>query len=338
VLGNVGAVGKFGLTIFDDSVGCDDNKDPHPVDGKIYAGSNENGKYVSACSTYSDDYGPGAWYRFIGTGRPIKVSTCNKNTTAFATVLSVLSSTDGTCSPDKLVCLNTASGAESVYYSGCPAEAGSTGSMVSVDTTIPDRVYYASVLGNVGAVGKFGLTIFDDSVGCDDIKDPNLVESKPYAGSNENGKYVSACYTYSDDYGPGAWYRFTGTGRTIKVSTCNKNTTTFATVLSVLSSTDGTCSPDKLDCIGTASGFDSSYYSGCPAEVGSTGSMVSVDTIADRVYFVSVIGHAGAVGKFSLMIFDDSPAGRRRILPEVLAPAVVNEAVSDRMDGSFTIN
>jgi hypothetical protein len=330
VIGSAGAVGEFGLTIFDDSVGCEADKEPHPVDGKIYAGSNVNGKYVSACVAGRGE-GPGAWYRFKGTGRPIKVSTCNKNTTELATVLSVFSSTDGTCSPDKLDCVMTASGGGSTYYSACPAEVGSTGSTASVSTEL-DSIYYASVIGSVSTVGEFGLTIFDDSVGCEADKEPHPVDGKIYAGSNVNGKYVSACVAGRGE-GPGAWYRFIGTGRPIKVSTCNKNTTELATVLSVFSSTDGTCSPEKLDCVMTASGGGSTYYSACPAEVGSTGSTASVDTELNKVYYASVIGSAGSVGDFGLMIFDDSPA-RGRFLPEILAPAVI----SDRTDGSFTIN
>jgi hypothetical protein len=121
------------------------------------------------------------------------------------------------------------------------------------------------------------------------------------------------------------------------VSTCNKNTTELATVLSVFSSTDGTCGPEKLVCVMTASGGGSTYYSACPAEVGSTGSTASINTELDKVYYASVIGSGGTVGEFGLMIFDDSPA-RGRFLPEVLAPVVGNEVISDGTDGSFSIN
>jgi hypothetical protein len=236
---------------------------------------------------------------------------------------------DNTCSPDKLACEQTAGyGA----YSYCPSEVGSTGSKVSIKT-IADQVYFVSVIGYAGTVGDFGLSIFDDSVGCENDKEPHPVDGKVYPGSNENGTITSSC-DYYEDFGRGAWYRFIGNGRTIAVSTCNKNTTDFATVLSVFSSMDNTCSPGKLVCERTA-GYGA--YSNCPSEVGSTGSKVSIDTIADQVYFVSVIGKAGAVGDFGLSIFDDSPA-RRRILPEVLAPAVVNEVISDRTDGSFITN
>jgi hypothetical protein len=130
-----------------------------------------------------------------------------------------------------------------LYFSGCPTpEAGST---VSIETVL-NLVYYASVIGHEAVVGKFGLTVFDDSVGCEDDKEPHPFDGKVYAGSNVNGRYVSACDTYAGDYGRGVWYRFIGTGRPITVSNCKANTTDFATVLSVLSSKDGTCSPDKL--------------------------------------------------------------------------------------------
>jgi hypothetical protein len=83
----------------------------------------------------------------------------------------------------------------------------------------------------------------------------------------------------------------------------------------------------------TANGADdrsySDSYSRCPAEEGSYGSTVSVDTELGSVYYASVLGYAGTVGTFGLRIFDDIPDGQR-ILPE--------EVISYRTDGSFTIN
>jgi cell division septation protein DedD len=329
VIGSEDKVGEFGLTIFDDSVGCEDDKEAQPVDGVVYVGSNVNGAYASSCT---GEYGRGAWYRFIGTGRRITVSTCNeKTTTDVATVLSVLSSKDGTCGDDKLVCNKTASGYDIAEFSGCNTP--DTGSTVSIDTIL-NWSYYASVIGYEGAVGEFGLTIFDDSVGCEDDKEAQPVDEMETVGSNVNGTYVSACAT--GDYGRGAWYRFIGNGRRMTVSTCNEKTTTACTtILSVLSSKDGTCGDDKLVCNKTAAGYDIAEFSGCSTP--STGSTVSIDTILNSIYYASVIGYEGAVGEFGLMIFDDSPASRR-VLPEVLAPAFVNEVIADQTDGSFTIN
>jgi hypothetical protein len=193
--------------------------------------------------------------------------------------------------------------------------------------------YYASLIGHQGAVGTFGLTVFDDSVGCKADKEPHLVDGKIYAGSNENGTFVSACA--SADYGPGAWYKFIGTGRPMKVSTCNANTTDFATVLSVLSFKDGTCGSDKLDCLGTSLGYYSATYSGCNTPNGGTVSIP--ETVLNMTYYASVIGHEGAVGKFGLSIFEDSPASRR-ILPKVFAPALENEFTADQMDGLIAVN
>jgi hypothetical protein len=163
---------------------------------------------------------------------------------------------------------------------------------------------------------------------------PLPVDGMVTVGSNVNGTNVSACGT--GYYGRGAWYRFIGNGRRITVSTCNEKTTTdVATVLSVLSSKDGTCGDDKLVCNKTASGYASPYSSGCTP--GYTGTTVSIDTVLSSSYYASVIGYEDAVGEFGLAFFDDGPASRR-ILPKVSAPALVNEDIGDQTDGSFTDN
>jgi hypothetical protein len=296
VIGVTGAVGNFGLMMFDYGVGCEEDKVAQPVDGVVTVGSNVNGSYVLSCDGVN--YGRGAWSKFIGTGRRLAVSTCTGNT-RFATVLSVLSSTDGTCGDDKLTCI-------SASYSGCSSP--NTGSVVTIDAAA-GTTYYASVIGVAGAVGDFGLTIFDDTVGCEEDTEPKSVDGTVTVGSNVNGSYVLSCDGKS--YGRGAWCKFIGTGRPLTVSTCTGNTTGFATVLSVLSSTDGTCGDDKLTCMGSASGSAPAYSSGCTTP--NTGSIVNIDSVANTAYYVSVIGYGGAVGDFGLLIFDYIPSNRRTL-------------------------
>jgi hypothetical protein len=295
--------------------GVCDNAEVLTVDGVVTVGSNVNGSYVLACDTAyyggTQFNGHGAWYKFIGTGRPLTVSTCTKNTTDFATVVSVLSSTDGTCGDDKLECLGAASGSDGAYYSGCVTP--DTGSVVTIDS-VAGTTYYASVIGVTNAEGDFGFTIFDDGAGCEDgVAQP--VDGVVTVGSNVNGSYVLACdtayYGGTQFYGHGAWYKFIGTGRSVTVSTCNEETADFATVVSVLNSTDGTCGDDKLECMGAASGSDGAYYSGCNTP--DTGSMVTINSVAGTTYYASVIGYGEDVGSFGLSIFDDTPSRRRTL-------------------------
>ena len=240
VIGVADAVGDFGVTIFYNSAGCEDDKVAQPVDGTVTVGSNVNGSYVLSCNTKY--HGCCTWYKFIGTGRNVTVLTCNPNTTDFATVVSVLSSTDGTCGDDKLECIHTASGSDSAFFSGCAtpltrSATPLTGSVVTINS-VAGTSYYASVIGFEGLVGDFGLMICDDSAGCGDDIVAQPVDGTVTVGSNVNGHYVLSCDTQY--HGHGTWYKFIGTGRSVTVSTCTPNTTDFATVVSVLSSFDGT--------------------------------------------------------------------------------------------------
>ena len=118
------------------------------------------------------------------------VSTCNENTTDFAMVVSVLSSTDGTCGDDKLECMGTNSSSFGAYGSRCASP--DTGSVVTIDS-VAGTTYYASVIGFEGAVGDFGLTIFDDSTGCENDIVAQPVNGTVIVGSNVNGSYVLSC-------------------------------------------------------------------------------------------------------------------------------------------------
>jgi hypothetical protein len=180
----------------------------------------------------------------------------------------------------------------------------------------------------------------EDANGVCDNAELLAVDGMVTVGSNVNGSYVLACdtayYGGTQFNGPSAWYKFIGTGRPLTVSTCTKNTTDFATVVSVLSSTDGTCGDDKLECLGAASGSDGAYYSGCATP--DTGSMVTIDSVAGTTCYASVIGYGEDVGSFGLSIFDDTPSRRRNLARIALAPAHVNEDIGGRMDGSFAVN
>ena len=95
---------------------------------------------------------------------------------------------------------------------------------------------------------------------------------------------VNACRG-SNPVGPGAWYRFTGDGKPITVSTC-EGTNTFDTSISVFC---GPCGGNSQMCV--AANDD---------DCGNGGSRVTFCTLAGNTYYVLVTGFSSAIGTFDL--------------------------------------
>ena len=304
-----------------DNDSCENAAGPLTVDGRALIGSNVNAKTTGPlCET--NYVGPGVWSSFVGTGRRVMLSTCTDGTD-FDTVLAVYSTSDGTCGSRK--CIDVY---DEGYYenSWCPAKGRADA--ITVDT-VANELYYVAVIGDgFGTTGNFGLLAFDESNSCDNATGPLPVDGSITNGSNVNARMTGPlCET--NYVGPGVWYTFVGTGRRVMLSTCTDRTD-FDTVLAVYSTSDGTCG--SLKCIDV---YDEGYYenSWCPAK--GRADAITVDTVANELYYVAVIGDGfGTTGNFGLLAFDESNSCDNATGPLPVDGSITNGSnVNARMTG-----
>ncbi|MCB9184597.1 MAG: hypothetical protein H6591_11835 [Flavobacteriales bacterium] len=221
---------------------------------------------VDACGTSIT--APGAWFRLVGSGQEVVVTTCPDNT--YDTKLNVYA---GAC--DGLVCITGNDDIEQGVFcssAGFVAEEGIT--------------YYILVQGYDGATGDFEL-----SVTCTAITQDHCQGALPIAcGQTVQGSTADATADEVPECGtsitaPGVWYSFTGNGGQMILSTCPDNT--FDTKLNVYT---GPCSAPV--CV---AGNDDSV----PGVYCSTLAFTSTPGTA---YFVLVQGYDGATGTFDLSL------------------------------------
>jgi hypothetical protein len=240
------------------------------------------------CDGFDSDTG-GVWYRIIGNGLTMVVSTCSP-LTDFDTEVGVFV---GDC--DRLFCVG---GNDDI---GC--EANSLASQVAW-LSIPGEEYLIFVTECCSGPGTFQLT-----VDCYKESPPNdfCADAIPLSvPSSILGQTVTATTdAFVADCGqeaPGVWYAVVGTGGTMTATTCSLQST-YDTRIGVYCGTcfDLTCVADNDDSCGIDAGLAST---------------VEWCSVAGAAYFILVNGFDDEIGKFRLTVTSDSQPCQ----PEVECP------------------
>ena len=241
---------------------------------------------VGFCDT--SNTGPGVWYKFVGEGSEIVLSTCNQ--AAFDTKISIFS---GECGA--LICVE-----------GQDDAAGCAGYTTETDPVITEvgTTYYVLVHGFGTATGDFTLTLSCEA------PDPPENDICPTAIALECGQTVTGSTAYATDTGapgecettvtaPGVWYTVEGTGGAIELSTCGSF---YDTKLSVY---EGACG--NFDCVAGNDDDFSTINGGLdtcspPEEQNIFSSSLSFDSVVGTTYYVYVHGFSTATGDFTLSV------------------------------------
>jgi hypothetical protein len=238
----------------------------------IACGSSTNGTTVAAtmetvpAACYSNNTAPSVWYTFVGDGSNITASICGS--VSWDSQIAVFS---GTCAA--LTCLgynDDGCGTASTY--SFPSVAGVT--------------YYIRVFGYGGASGTFTLNLTCTPSA---VSNDACATAIPVAcGTSVSGTTAGAvadiipggCFV--NNYSPGVWYSFTGSGGVTTVSLCGSG---YDTQLAVLTGSCGlfTCQSYNDD--------------GCGAQ-----SQVTFASAAGTTYYVYVHGYGSNSGTFNLSL------------------------------------
>ena len=185
---------------------------------------------LGTCGTSHDTAGD-LWYRVIGTGNTMTVTTCNPGTN-YDTKLHVYC---GACASTG--CLG---GNDDSNTAGCglPNSSGFKSRVTWCSESGTE--YLVLVHGFTEAAGFFQMTVSDDGAACsspsvcappaDECDDaPLLTGSFPISvvGSTINASFsgeppvIENCGDYTHDGANDVWYRVTGTGLTMSATTCS---------------------------------------------------------------------------------------------------------------------
>jgi len=242
------------------------------VQGSTVAATVDN----APCRGIQGGKDPGVFYRVVGTGSRVIVSTCWG--TEFDTVISVFM---GDCGTLRCVVSND---------DFCGKQ-----SRVTFDS-VENENYYILVQGYFGGSGPFLLNVAtEDTLYNDYCEDARSLPSETL----EIGNNVYAHYDYgeadvfcSEDVqitGPTVWYHFFGTGGELLITLCHVGLTDFDTQVSLFT---GSC--DKLSCIG---GNDEAEAEEC----GFT-SELGFQSQPFEKYYVAVHGFLGEKGNFGIYL------------------------------------
>jgi hypothetical protein len=225
---------------------------------------------IGICHSH-DDAGSGVWYRVIGTGEKIRLSTTESS--EISTMFSVYV---GDC--EELFCVGDASS------NTAPQQ---TFEWVSKENT----AYYVLVQGQIGRAGTFEIKV-DELV----EKNDECINAQGPLPTNGTFVFGSNQYATVDTVGPGdcfeteqtglgVWYTVMGTGQPIEIFAEGMSGSPL--IVSILSGSD--CS--SLSCLA------SSYVS-----TGERG-QVTFDSMQDVTYYLLVHGiDSASVGLFSLVL------------------------------------
>lgn len=244
---------------------------------------------------------PAVWYKVIGNGGPITISTCGQ--AMFDTKVSVYT---GNC--NSLQCING--------NDDGPNCTNFTSELTFSSTTAQE--YFIMVHGFGNLSGPFNLSIWTPtiSVSNDDCNDATNITAA-ITTSSVSGTTIGATTDNAPSIAgvsvtaPGVWYSVTGTGGKIRLSTCG--TTAWDTRLSVYT---GTCS----NLVGEVANDDH-----C-----GTGSEVTINSIQGVDYKILVHGFGAAAGNFNLDFIalvppaNDQPVNAINLIPGVAAIAFDN--------------
>ena len=228
---------------------------------------------------------PGLWYKLLGTGRTMQLSTCS-NRTDYLSYLSLFAG--DSCS--NLTCT------ENFAVESCNDAQGETITFLSQ----PNMLYYILVHGSLDAPahGDFELSVQAPGYAnenCDqsiELYPDGSLEVGFIGGTMTNNDTVfqGTCGSSTLAGGPLAWYTVAGYGGNMTATTCDP-ATTFDTQLTILS---GNCS--SLTCV---EGNDQSSCSNL--------AQVTWQTNAGEIYYLVVHGKSGSEGVFGLRLFKGGP-------------------------------
>jgi len=232
-----GSAGDFDLTVRADAPVSNDQCSGAITikpDGGFTAGSTvlATVDFVGICDSL-ETTSPGVWYKLVGTGDPVILSTCHA--TKWDTKISIFR---GSCG--RLVC-------HTADDDGCVR---GRQSRVDMDTEL-GQTYFILVHGYQDNTGEFQLhaatkdTVYNDF--CEDAT--ALTIGSNVGGNNLLAKFdletITACDSTVVISGPTVWYEVVGTGGTLVISVCDSRTN-FDTQISVFR---GGCQ-EQLVCVG----------------------------------------------------------------------------------------
>lgn len=211
---------------------------------------------------------PGVWYRIVGNGQQITVSTCPDE--QYDTKLNVYT---GNCG--SLVCVGGNDDANGDVFCSTVSFVTEAG----VD-------YLILVQGYDGDTGPFTLTAACAGITADVCQGALPIAcGNTYAGTTESATSDASPFCETGITAPGVWYTITGNGQQVSISTCPDEQ--YDTKLNVYS---GSCA--ELVCVaGNDDAGDDGYCS-----------TVVFFAEAGIPYFVLVQGYGGETGPFDLAV------------------------------------
>ena len=227
------------------------------------------------CGT-SDGTGGGVWYSLVGDGSLVTVTTCNPGSD-YDTKLRVFT---GTCG--SLIC-ETGNDDFSCSFSGLRSSV--------TFSSVVGTTYYILVHGFSTAQGNFEVSVSCASPPPNDICSNAITVTCPQTVSGSTtlaGPDVAPVCGTTDGTGGGVWYRFVGTGQTVRMHTCNA-ATNYDTKIRVYTGTCGSlvCETGNDDFACSFSGLRS---------------QVVFSSVLGTDYFILVHGFSTAVGDFELTV------------------------------------
>ncbi len=246
-----------------------------------YSGTNiaatGTGEPTTSCTTTPGSFG--VWYRYVGTGDIVTLTTCAAATPTMDTKLNVYT---GTCGTFTCVIGNDDN-------SGCTANGAS--SQVSFVSTLGTE-YFVLVTGFGTETGNFTLGISCAPLPANDLCANATVVScgSTVSGSNVGatgtGEPTTSCTTTPGSLG--VWYSYVGTGDIVTVSTCSANA--LDTKLNIYTGSCGT-----FTCV-----IGNDDNSGCAANTAT--SQATFNSVLGTTYYILVTGFGSATGNFSLAV------------------------------------
>ena len=288
-------MGNFGLSIDEFTVAGNDEC----ADAPFISPSSEIVTLGSTSDALVDDLAPfcylpigtpGVWYRILGTGASMRVSTCT-NATNFDTRIAVYGGED--C--DSLRCIYANSDSGEICNTNADASA--------VDwKTAVGETYHILVFGAPRESGDFGLKLMETDTTPNDLcHDATVVDSSSAEftfGTTDRSMpdiFAPTCGEV-ETKSPGNWFSMRGTGGRVAASTCFQNNTFPAHVAAYA----GSC--DLLVCVNA--GTETSDCGGGAVQ----GSRTSWLTARDEEYHLLVHGINGTdVGDFGLSLDEEEP-------------------------------
>ena len=230
---------------------------------------------TTECAMFADDLA--VWYSFVGTGYPVKVTTCG-STTDLGTEIAYMAVFTGSCGA--LVCEPNGS----PNSGGDPACGLTNSQSVTLETTL-GTTYYVAVMAGIGFPVEIDFDITLDCAPANDL----CANAEPIAcgqtvtGFTEYGTADNAGTCGTSNTAPGVWYTLVGDGSDVTASLCNN--TNYDSKLSVYTGSCGT-----FTCV---TGNDDAC--GLQSEVNFTATN-------GTTYYILVHGFGSSVGAFELNV------------------------------------